>query len=69
MLIAKKEVFNDYCEWLFPMLEEITDRCEKIQRERMSRYIGRIGEVLTSLYFLINDKKWKITHAPKIWRV
>ena len=69
MLIAKKEVFNDYCEWLFPMLEEITDRCEKIQRERMSRYIGRIGEVFTSLYFLINDKKWKITHAPKIWRV
>lgn len=69
MLISRKEVFNDYCKWIFPLLEEITNRCEKTQRERLPRYIGRIGEILTSLYFCINNKKWKITHAPKIWRV
>ena len=69
MLIARKEVFNDYCEWMFPLLEEITTRCEKVQRDRSSRYIGRIGEILSSLYFTINRKKWNITHAQKIWRV
>lgn len=69
MLIAKREVFNDYCEWIFPLLEEITNRCESHNRERLSRYVGRIGEILTSLYFTINTRNWNVAHAPKIWRV
>lgn len=68
MLIARKEVFDDYCGWLFPLLKEIADRCEKEERKRMPRYIGRIGEVLTSLYFIRNKKNWNITHGEKIWR-
>lgn len=69
MLIARKEVFDDYCGWLFPLLEEITCRCEREQRNRLPRYIGRIGEILTSLYFMENERKWKIVHAEKVWRV
>lgn len=69
MLIARKEVFDDYCGWIFPVLEEIADKCEKTEEERRPRYIGRIGEVLTSLYFMRNEKAWKIIHAEKIWRV
>lgn len=69
MLVARKEVFDDYCSWLFPLLEEITDRCEREKRMRKPRYIGRIGEVLTSLYFMRNKKNWRITHGEKIWRV
>ncbi len=69
ILIARREVYEDYCEWMFPMLEEITVRCEAVSGDRMPRYIGRIGEVLTSVYFLVNDKEWKITHAEKVWRI
>ncbi len=69
MLIARREVFDDYCGWIFPLLQEITDRCEMEQRNRLPRYIGRIGEVLTSLYFMSNERKWKIAHAEKVWRV
>lgn len=69
MLIAEKEVFDDYCAWMFPILREIAYRCEKEKRKRKPRYIGRIGEVLTSIYFMRNEKGWKITHAEKIWRV
>lgn len=69
MLVARKEVFDHYCRWMFPLLEEIAERCEKTERKRMPRYIGRIGEVLTSLYFTRNEKSWNITHAKKIWRV
>lgn len=69
MLIARREVFNDYCSWIFPLLKEITDRCEKEDRERLPRYVGRIGEVLTSLYFMMNKRKWQIAHAEKIWRI
>ncbi len=69
MLIARREVFNDYCSWIFPLLKKITDRCEKEDRERLPRYVGRIGEVLTSLYFMMNKRKWQIAHAEKIWRI
>ena len=69
MMIAAKEVFDDYCRWIFPMLKEITYRCEKTKTERLPRYIGRIGEVLTSLYFMRNIRNWKIAHAEKVWRI
>lgn len=69
ILIAKREVFEDYCAWLFPLLGEITKRCEAVERDRLPRYIGRIGEVLTSVYFLVNEKKWRLVHAEKVWRV
>jgi len=69
MLIARKEVFDDYCSWIFPLLKKIADRCEKEDRERRPRYVGRIGEVLTSLYFMMNKRKWQIAHAEKIWRI
>lgn len=69
ILIARKEVFDDYCSWLFPILKEITYRCEKIKRNRLPRYIGRIGEVLTSVYFMQNENYLRIAHAKKIWRV
>ncbi len=68
MLIARREVFEDYCGWMFPLLEKIADRCEKEDRKRLPRYVGRIGEVLTSLYFMMDKQKWKIAHAEKIWR-
>lgn len=69
MLIARKEVFDDYCSWIFPLLQEITYRCETEKRERAPRYIGRIGEILTSLYFMENKRKWRIVHGEKIWRI
>lgn len=69
MLIARREVFNDYCGWIFPLLKKISERCEKEDREKTPRYVGRIGEVLTSLYFMMNKQKWKIAHAEKIWRI
>ncbi|GFI44968.1 hypothetical protein IMSAGC019_00278 [Lachnospiraceae bacterium] len=69
MLIARREVFYDYCSWMFPLLEKIVDRCEKEKREKLPRYAGRIGEVLTSLYFMLNKQQWNIAHAEKIWRI
>lgn len=69
MLVARREIFQDYCQWLFPLLQEIKKRCERYQIVRKERYIGRIGEVLTSLYFLYNKKQWKIQHTEKKWLV
>lgn len=69
MLIARREVYEDYCGWMFPLLFEMEKRCVKLNIERLPRYIGRMGEVLTSIYFLLNEKKWKIVHGEKCWRI
>lgn len=69
ILIARWEVFDSYCRWLFPRLTEIASRCEAEKRDRLPRYIGRVGEVLTSLYFMGKEKELKIVHARKVWRV
>lgn len=69
MLVARREAYEDYCGWMFPLLKEIANRCEQEKKNRMPRYVGRIGEVLTSVYFMRNEKRWKIAHAEKVWRI
>ncbi len=70
ILIARKDVFVAYSDWLFGLLEEIAYECEKEKRPgRLARYIGRIGEVLTSLYFTVNEHGLKIVHGEKRWKI
>lgn len=67
MLIAKREIFDSYCEWMFPILfraEEIR-KCSRINGK--VRYAGYFGEVLTSVFFLKNRNKYKIVHVQKEW--
>ncbi|QDR81956.1 DUF4422 domain-containing protein [Sporomusa termitida] len=69
MLIARSEVFDQYCNWLFPLLEAIEQHYTAMSTLREDRYIGYIGELLTALYFLYNRDNLKITHGEKIWFV
>lgn len=63
ILIARKKVLSDYCEWLFPIL----DRIEKLSIpkgcDRKDRYIGYMGETLETLYFMANKGRLNITHT------
>ena len=52
MLIAKKKVFQDYCNWLFPILARTEELSEPKGWERADRYIGYLGENLMTLYFM-----------------
>lgn len=67
MLIARKEIFDGYCEWLFPILEYIEQHCGRKEDQYQNRYIGFLAERLLSIYFLHNEKRWKIVHARKIF--
>lgn len=66
MVIAKKEVFDFYCEWLFKVLEQVEQYCDA-QGQRTDRYAGYLGELLTSLYFMSHQDKYRIVHAERIW--
>lgn len=63
ILVARKNVLLDYCKWLFPILERIEQISVPKGNERADRYIGYIGESLSTLYFMYNRKKLNITHA------
>lgn len=61
MLITKKAIFNDYCEWLFNVLFDLK---ENIDLSRYSTYqkrlFGFLSERLFTVWVCHNIKKYKI---------
>ena len=67
MLIAKAEIFDDYCNFLFTVLERTEELTTPKGWERADRFVGYLGENLTTIYFLKNREKIKIVYAGKTW--
>jgi len=65
MLIARKDVFDEYCSWLFDILFELEEICEPQTDKYHGRYMGFLAERLTSLYFMHNKDRLKIAHVDK----
>lgn len=63
IIIARKQVLVDYCQWLFPILERIEETSNSRGSDRKDRYIGYMGETLETIYFVLNHDKLNITHA------
>ena len=66
MMIAKKNVFAEYCSWLFPLLNYIEENSNPRASERNDRYIGYISEQLMSLFFLCRKDDFKIYHTGRL---
>lgn len=66
ILIAKKEVLKDYCQWLFPILERTEELSNPKSCDRADRYIGYLGENLLTLYFMYHQEKLNIVHTGRI---
>lgn len=65
MLIARKNIFQDYCNWLFPILERTEELSEPKGCKRSDRYIGYLGENLTTLYFQYHKKDFNIAYTAR----
>ncbi len=60
MFIMKKELFNKYCEWLFPILEELETYYDlKNMDPFQARLIGRVSERLLNVWVMKNNLKYK----------
>lgn len=66
MFIARETVFQDFCGWLFPVLERTEELSSPKGWERADRYIGYLGENLTTLYFLYHKDKLRTVHTGRI---
>ena len=60
MFIMKKDILNDYCEWLFDILEELEKRVDVKKYDTFhSRFYGRISELLLDVYINTNNISYK----------
>lgn len=62
ILMARKNVLKKYCEWLFPILfltEQINDPDGTLPP---NRFIGYVGEILCTIYFMTNADGLNIVH-------
>lgn len=64
MFIAKKEVFDGYCEWLFDILDYCERRIGKKDNSYQERYAGFLAERLLTIYFTYNQQ-YKLAVAKK----
>lgn len=65
MLIARQEVFKQYCDWLFPILERVEELSNPKGNERADRYIGYLGENLMTLFFMYHKDDLRIVHTGR----
>lgn len=63
VIVAKRNVLDEYCSWLFPLLFRIEEINDPNGEKTPNRYIGYIGETLETLYFMYNKDKLKIAHT------
>lgn len=64
MFIAKEEVFNDYCSFLFPILFACEKRIGNKDDKYQNRYAGFLSERLMTVYFM-KHTEYKIVHCRK----
>ena len=66
LLIAKQNVFSDYCRFMFDILGRVEEK-ERNKPARNDRHMGYLGELLTSAYFTNRADRLKIIHAREVW--
>ena len=65
MIIAKREVLMEYCEWLFPVLLELNDKLGILDDKYQNRYPGFLSERLLNFFFEKNRDRFRIVYADK----
>lgn len=64
MFLSKKEIYDEYCKFLFPLLSKTEDRLKLHGYSRQNRAIGYIGEVCLGLFIYL--KGLRVKQAPWI---
>ena len=66
MFLAPKKVLNEYCEWLFPLLEKIEANIDiSCHSTIQKRIFGYLGERFLNIY--VKKNSLKVKYYPIIW--
>lgn len=64
MLVCKKNLFDEYCGWMFPILEECEKHVKLSPYTNGRRALAYMAELLTGVYFI--HRGFKIVEVPYI---
>ncbi len=65
MFIMRREVLDDLCSWLFPILFAVAEKGGELEDNYQNRYPGFISERLISFFFDKHRDKYKVVYADK----
>ncbi len=65
MFIMRREVLDDLCAWLFPVLFAAADHGGQKEDSYQNRYPGFLSERLVSFFFERHRKKYKVAYSDK----
>lgn len=65
MFIMRREILDDLCSWMFPILDAVVAKGGEKQDVYLNRYPGFISERLITLYFHKNRFRYRIVYADK----
>lgn len=65
MFIMKREVLDDLCSWLFPILMAVAEHGGVLADSYQNRYPGFISERLITYFFEKNRDKYNVVYADK----
>ena len=65
MFVMKKNVFEEYCNWLFPILFYVMEKVGSRDDVYQNRYPAFMAERLLTLFCYINRDKYKIVSTDK----
>lgn len=65
MFIMRREVLDELCKWMFPILDAVTKHGGTKDDAYLNRYPGFISERLITLFFDKNRKQYNIVYADK----
>lgn len=63
IILARREVLDQYCTWLFPILFRVEEINDPDGIKTPNRFLGYVGESLETLYFMYHKYELKIAHA------
>lgn len=65
MFIMRREILDELCKWMFPIIFEVAERCGSLDDSYQNRYPGFISERLITYFFEKNRSKYKVVYSDK----
>lgn len=65
MLIARREILDRLCSWLFPILDAVVEHGGVKEDRYMNRYPGFISERLITYFFEGRKEEYRVVYANK----
>lgn len=67
IFIMRKQIFQDYCSWLFTILEEFDALSNTVRYTRQEQRVdGYLGERLLGIYYTGHKNEWRSLELPRV---